>query len=133
MPGTGFADAGEIAKFAARHPHVSIIMAHIAGIFQNGLYPYYPNLSKLEAVASLHLDNVYVDTAHYLMYVYPGVMEQVVQLAGADHIVFGTDVPLQGPMQMRFAIETIKALNIAKEDKEKIFHLNAEKLIARSR
>ena len=74
-------------------------------------------------------DNVYVDTAHYLMYVYPGVMEKMYSLAGADHIVFGTDVPLQGAMQMRFAIEAINALDIPQEDKDKIFYKNAEKIL----
>ena len=26
---------------------------------------------------AMWLDNVYIDTAHYLMYVYPGVMEKI--------------------------------------------------------
>ena len=29
------------------------------------------------AVPAMWLDNVYIDTAHYLMYVYPGVMEKI--------------------------------------------------------
>ncbi len=129
MPGTGFADALEVAKFAACHPGVQIIMAHLAGTFQNANYPYFPNLDKLEAVAALKLPNVYIDTAHFLMYVYPGVMEKAVELAGSDHLVFGTDVPLQGPMQMRFAWETVRALPITEEDKEKILWKNAAALL----
>ena len=101
----------------------------MAGIFQNGNYPYFPNLSGCEKVAALNFDNVYIDTAHYLMYVYPGVMEKMLELVGADHIVFGTDVPLQGAMQMRFAIETIQALNIPLDDKEKILCDNAKKIL----
>ncbi len=135
MPGTGFADAGAIANFAQRHPDTDVIMAHMAGIYQNGVYPYYPNFSGLEKVAALHLKNVYVDTAHFLMYVYPGVMERMVDLLGPDHIVYGTDVPLQGPMQMRFAIEIIQSLAIPESEKEKILSGNAQKIInaARSR
>jgi predicted TIM-barrel fold metal-dependent hydrolase len=129
MPGTGFADAGAIAQFAERHPNTDIIMAHIAGIFQNAVYPYFPNFRGLETVAALHLENVYVDTAHFLMYVYPGVMERMVDLLGPDHIVFGTDVPLQGPMQMRFAIEVIRSLKISDHEKEKILGGNAKKII----
>jgi predicted TIM-barrel fold metal-dependent hydrolase len=129
MPGTGFADAGAIADFAERHPRTRIVMAHLAGIFQNPVYPYFPNLQGLEKVAERHLDNVYVDTAHTLMYVYPGVMERMVELLGPDHIVFGTDVPLQGPMQMRFAIEIIRALKIPDAEKEKILFGNANKII----
>jgi hypothetical protein len=129
MPGTGFADAKRVADFASRHPKTNFIMAHMAGIFQNSLYPYFPNLQGCENVAAMKLDNVYIDTAHYLMYVYPGVMENMVELVGADHIVFGTDVPLQGAMQMRFAIETIQALDIPQVDKDKILYTNAKKIL----
>ena len=129
MPGTGFADAVRIAEFAGRHPKTNFIMAHMAGIFQNGSYPYFPNLQGCENVAAMKLDNVYIDTAHYLMYVYPGVMEKMVEIVGTDHIVFGTDAPLQGPMQMRFALEVIQALDIPQADKEKILCGNALKIL----
>lgn len=129
MPGTGFADGETIARFASRHPDTNFVLAHMAGVFQNGNYPYFPNLSGCEKVAALGLDNVYIDTAHYLMYVYPGVMERMVELVGADHIVFGTDVPLQGSMQIRFAMETIQALDIPECDKEKILYENAKMIL----
>lgn len=133
MPGTGFADAGAIADFARSHPQVNVIMAHMAGIFQNGLYPYFPNFMGLEKVASHLVDNLFVDTAHHLMYVYPGVMQKMYDLLGADHIVFGTDVPLQGPMQMRFAIQVIESLPISTGDKEKILGGNATRIIEHAR
>ncbi|MFA7173078.1 MAG: amidohydrolase family protein [Kiritimatiellia bacterium] len=129
MPGTGFADASAILDFAERHPRTKIVMAHLAGVFQNSVYPYFPNLQGLEKVSERNLDNVYVDTAHTLMYVYPGVMERMVELIGPDHIVFGTDVPLQGPLQMRFALETIQALKLTDSEKEKILFGNANKII----
>lgn len=129
MPGTGFAAAAKVAELAARHPRTNFILAHLAGIFQNALYPYFPNLEGLERVTALKLPNVYVDTAHFLMYVYPGVMERMLELVGADHIVFGTDMPLQGPAQAWFAMEIIRALKIPSSDKEKILSKNAEKLI----
>ncbi|MCC7349920.1 MAG: amidohydrolase family protein [Phycisphaerales bacterium] len=129
MPGTGFADPVRIANFARRHPQTKFILAHIAGIFQNGNYPYFPNLQGCEEVADMKLDNVYIDTAHHLMYVYPGVMERMVELAGSDHIVFGTDAPLQGPKQIRFAIEIIQSLDIPQADKEKILCGNAKRIL----
>lgn len=131
MPGTGFADAEAVAQFAAEFPRTKFVMAHMAGIFQNGLYPYYPNYRGLEIVNRMACDNIYVDTAHYLMYVYPGVMERMVELIGADHIVFGTDCPLQGPAQMRFALEIIGQLDISDRDKAKITSGNALGLIQR--
>jgi predicted TIM-barrel fold metal-dependent hydrolase len=131
MPGTGFADAEDIARFGSEHPDTNIIMAHMAGIFQNGVYPYFPNFQGLEKVSKYtsSCNNIYIDTAHQLMYVYPGVMEKMIELVGVDHIVFGTDCPLQGGMQMKFAIEIIENLEIPAEDKEKFFSYNAQKLI----
>ena len=108
------------------------VIAHMAGIYQNGNYPYFPNMDSLEAVMEMNLDNVYIDTAHYLMYIYPGVMEKMYAIAGADHIVFGTDAPLQGPMQMRFAAGVIEAMDIPQEDKDKIFYKNAQKILGLS-
>ena len=101
----------------------------MAGTYQNGNYPYFPNMDSLEAVMDMNLDNVFIDTAHYLMYVYPGVMEKMLSLCGADHIVYGTDVPLQGPMQMRFAREAIEALPTSQENKDKILFKNAQKVL----
>lgn len=129
MPGTGFSDAGEVAKFASRHPDTKFVMAHMAGIFQNGLYPYFPNYQGMEIVSKYACENIYVDTAHFLMYVYPGVMEKMIELIGADHIVFGTDCPLQSYMQMKFAVDVINNLPISDLEKEKIFSGNAKKLI----
>lgn len=129
MPGTGFADAGVVAKFASEHPDTNFVMAHLAGIFQNGIYPYFPNMRGLEIVNKYLSKNIYVDTAHYLMYVYPGVMEKMLELLGAENIVFGTDCPLQGPLQMRFAMETIQSLDIPQSGKDKILCGNAKKLL----
>lgn len=129
MPGTGFSPALTVADIARNHPDTYFVMAHMAGTYQNGNYPYFPNLDSLERVLENCPDNVFIDTAHYLMYVYPGVMQKMYDLAGADHIVFGTDVPLQGPMQMRFAIDAINALDIPQADKDKIFSKNAEKIL----
>lgn len=129
MPGTGFADVGNVAKFASEHPDTNFVMAHLAGIFQNGIYPYFPNLRGLEIVNKFSCANIYVDTAHYLMYTYQGVMEKMLELLGANHIVFGTDCPLQGPMQMRFAREIIQNLEISDADKKKILCGNAKKLL----
>jgi len=129
MPGTGFAEAREIIRFAEAHPQTNIIMAHLAGIYQNSVYPYFPNFEGLERVQEAALPNLFVDTAHHLMYVYPGVMERVVELAGTGQLVFGTDVPLQGPMQIRFAREVIEALPIPAADREAILSGNARKLL----
>jgi len=43
--------------------------------------------------------------------------------------VFGTDAPLQGPMQMRFMAELVESLDNPQSDKDKIFYKNAEKIL----
>ena len=130
MPGTGFADAEAVLSFAERNPGVTVVMAHMAGIFQNQNYPYFPNFRGLERVAARQLPNVYVDTAHYLMYVYPGVLERMVELIGPERIVYGTDVPLQGPAQMRFAQEVIRALKMPAADIARMLGGNANRILA---
>ncbi|MBO7147491.1 MAG: amidohydrolase [Lentisphaeria bacterium] len=129
MPGTGFSPGKTVCEIAKNHPKTKFVLAHVAGLFQNGNYPFFPNMDSLEEVMQIAGDNVYIDTAHFLIYVYPGVMEKMVKIATADHIVYGTDVPLQGPMQMRFAQEAIRALDISDADKEKIFSGNAKKVL----
>lgn len=129
MPGTGFADPETIARFAAEHPNANFIMAHLAGVYQNDHYPYYPNFLGPERANAVGASNVYVDTAHHLMYVYPGVMERMIELIGADRLVYGTDCPLQGHQQMRFAIDIIRDLAIPEAQKRLILSGNAERIV----
>jgi len=128
MPGMAFSEAGKLLDFAERHPETNFIFAHLGGLYQNANYPYFPNYEGLEKIAERNLANVYVDTSQHLMYVYPGVMQRVVDIYGADRLVFGTDMPLQGPMQARFAIESIQALDIPQADIDKILFGNAQRL-----
>ncbi len=129
MSGTAFSSADKICRIARDYPETTFISAHLAGIYQNPLYPYFPNMEGVEKVLEYNLNNLYIDTAHYLMYVYEGAMEKVVDYLGADKIVFGTDVPLQGELQIRFAIEVIKKLKIRGEDKRKILSGTAKKIL----
>ena len=130
MPGSGFSPAATVVSIARNHPQTRFVLAHCAGLFQNGNYPFFPNMDSLERICDAGLpDNVWIDTAHYLLYAYQTVMEKMVRLAGAGHVVFGTDCPLQGPMQMRFAQEAVAALEIPEADKEAILHGNAEKIL----
>ena len=130
MPGTGFSPAATVVSLARRHPQTKFVLAHCAGLFQNGNYPFFPNMDALERICDAGLpDNVWIDTAHYLLYAYQDTMAKMVRLAGAEHVVFGTDCPLQGPMQMRFAQEAVRALEIPEEQKTAILSGNARKIL----
>jgi len=130
MPGTGFSPAATVVSIAKNHPETKFVLAHCAGLFQNGNYPFFPNMDSLERICDAGLpSNVWIDTAHYLLYAYQTIMAKMVRLAGAEHVVFGTDCPLQGPMQMRFAQEAVRALGIPEEQKEAILFGNARKIL----
>ncbi|OGV76573.1 MAG: hypothetical protein A3K19_32310 [Lentisphaerae bacterium RIFOXYB12_FULL_65_16] len=129
MPGTSFAGIGSLLEVAARYPQKKFIVAHMAGIFQNGAYPYFPNLSGVEQVADSGLTNVWVDTAHYLVYVYPEVMEEALSYLPAERFVFGTDVPLQGSAQMRYTRDAIRTPGIPRQGQDLILFRNALTLL----
>ena len=130
MPGSGNSPLAVIAELARRHPKTQIVAAHAGGLYQNGNYPFFPNLDSLEGVADKGLPkNLWIDTAHYLLYAYPTILQKMVNIAGADHVVFGTDAPLQGPMQMCFMAELVQSLDNSRADKDKIFYKNAEKIL----
>lgn len=127
MPGSGFSKAETVVSLAKNHPETKFVLAHGAGLYQNGNYPFFPNLDSLERICDAGLpDNVWIDTAHYLLYAYQTVMAKMVSLAGAEHVVFGTDCPLQGPVQMQFCRQVIEQLEIPEADKKRILGGNAE-------
>ena len=130
MPGTGFSPAETVCAIAKDHPETKFVLAHCAGLFQNGNYPFFPNMDSLERICDKGLpDNVWIDTAHYLLYAYKDVMAKMVRLAGSDHVVFGTDCPLQADMQMRYTQEAVTALDIPESEKYAILCGNAKKIL----
>ena len=130
MPGTGFSPAATVVSIAKNHPNTKFVLAHCAGLYQNGNYPFFPNMDSLEQICDAGLsDNVWIDTAHYLLYAYQTIMAKMVRLAGADHVVFGTDCPLQGSLQMKFAQEAVTALDIPQAEKDAILFGNAQKIL----
>ena len=127
-PPSGLSTAPEILRFAKKHPKTNIVMAHMAGINSYPNYPNFPNFEALEAVKAAACENVYVDTACGMIYV-PGVIERMVDLIGPDHSVYGTDVPMIRPRQMRFEIETIVSLGLPQESQDKILFGNSKRLL----
>ncbi len=125
-----------------RYPKLKIVTHHLGGMI-----PFYdgrigPGLQVLgsrtsdedysKILPSLkrpHLDylhDFYGDTA-----LFGGGIHAVrcgLEFFGSDHVVFATDTPL-GPIAP--TIETIKQLDIAENDRRKIFAGNAERLVKR--
>lgn len=103
------------------YPDVTIILAHLgietdwANMFSSPLQAFY--LAK-------KYKNVYLDTAA-ATWIQP-VLEQAVQEAGVDKILFGTDAPWFYPA---IIMAGINDLEISREDKNKILGGNIAKIL----
>ncbi len=84
-PGKGSTTPDRLYRFIEAFPENVIVCAHWGG----GL-PFYYMMPEVPKV----LSNVYFDSAASPFLYGPEVFERVVQLAGAERILFGTDYPL---------------------------------------
>jgi len=105
-------DVRDIDSVAARYPRLNIMTGGL-------------NYSELRDLLGVmrRRDNVVFETS--CMQVVRG-METLVEQIGVDHIFFGTGLPLQYPSP---GIAKIAHAEISDADKEKIFGLNAIKLL----
>ena len=72
------------------------------------------------------MKNVYFDTAASPFLYTPDIYGQVVRLAGADKILFGSDFPL---MPQRRILDEIEALELPEETKNLMLSGNALRLL----
>lgn len=98
-------------------PQAKIIGAHLGG------YMCWPDAEKY-----LVGKNLYLDVSSTLMTGKISVAEvrKMVLAHGVDKVLFASDYPAVHQSQ---AIDDVRALGLSLEDEEKIFHLNAEKLL----
>jgi uncharacterized protein len=71
----------------------------------------------------------YVDTATFGS---KAALECALNFYGAGHVLFASDAPFDpegGPMYIRETIRCIDSLNISKEDRERLYHKNALRLL----
>lgn len=55
-----------------------------------------------------------------------GVVKYLIDRVGADRILFGTDYPICNPGMY---VAAVRMEEISEQEREKIFHINAEKLL----
>ena len=82
-------------------------------------------LKKLPNPPSHYLKKLYYDTA--LSY-FPSSLKCTAALAGADHVLFGTDCPYTNDGRSQETIEGIENSGFSSDEKEKIYYKNAVKL-----
>jgi aminocarboxymuconate-semialdehyde decarboxylase len=133
------------SKMLDEMPNLKIIIHHAggmtpffegrvgAGLDQLGArtsnVDYKPLLKQLKHRPYDYFKMFYVDTATFGAL---GALECALKFYGVDHVLFASDSPFDpegGPMYIRETIRCVDALDISKEDREKIYYKNACKLL----
>lgn len=107
----------KIYRLILRHPELTIILAHWGG----GM-PFYALMPEVKTA----IKNTYVDTSASPYLYTPDIYRHVIDLMGADKILFGSDFPLMPPSKV---LNQIHPLELDAGDKELILHGNAERLL----
>jgi uncharacterized protein len=85
-PGKGTATPDRVAALAGRHGELRIVAAHLGG----GL-PFYAHMPEIRALCRA---NLWFDTAAVPFLYAPSAYRTVIDLVGADRLLFGSDHPL---------------------------------------
>ena len=115
--GKGELTPDTLYSFITSYPELTIVCAHWGG----GL-PFYNLMPEVKKA----MKNVYFDTAASPFLYTPDIYGQVVRLAGADKILFGSDFPL---MPQRRILDEIEALELPEETKNLMLSGNALRLL----
>ncbi|MGC9347481.1 MAG: amidohydrolase family protein [Anaerolineae bacterium] len=113
-----YGDPSTLERIAAGYPDVTFILAHAAATYE-------PEMAESLAVVMEARPNVYLDTC--LSRVYYGDLERWVAAAGADRLLFGSDVPFNDNAHQ---IGRVTHADISEEDKRAILGGNMAALIA---
>ena len=110
-----FSAPERLARVLEKFPEHKFIAAHMGGY------------SKWDSEAKYLLGkNLYIDTSSTMHAVSPEKMVEMINLHGADKVLFGTDYPA---VNMKYEAEKFMSLDISVEDMEKIMYTNAAKLL----
>ena len=116
-PGKGAITPDMLYPFITSFPDLTIVCAHWGG----GL-PFYALMPEVKQAMS----NVYFDSAASPFLYSPQVYSQVVQLVGADKILFGSDYPLLAQSR---SLDEVRSLNLPEETRDLILSGNAKRLL----
>ncbi len=116
-PGKGTVTPEMLYSFITSYPDLTIVCAHWGG----GL-PFYALMPEVKKV----LDNVFFDTAASPFLYYPQIYSQVIQLVGAEKILYGSDYPL---LSQKRLLGEIRSLCLPEETKNLILSGNAQRLL----
>jgi len=116
-PGKGSITPDVLYPFIPSYPDVTIVCAHWGG----GL-PFYALMPEVKQA----MNNIFFDTAASPFLYSPQVYNQVIQLVGADKILFGSDYPLLAQSRL---LEEIRSLDLPEAARDSILSGNAQRLL----
>lgn len=116
-PGKGAITPDTIYPFITNYPDLTIVCAHWGG----GL-PFYALMPEVKRA----MNNVFFDTAASPSLYSPQIYNQVIQLVGAEKILFGSDYPLLAQSRL---LEEIRSLNLPEATRDLILSGNAQRLL----
>ena len=116
-PGKGDITPDKLFPMITKFPNLTLVCAHWGG----GL-PFYALMPEVKKAVA----NVFFDTAASPLLYSPEVYNQVIQLVGADKILFGSDYPLLAPSRL---LQEIEVLDLPKEINDLILSGNALRLL----
>jgi predicted TIM-barrel fold metal-dependent hydrolase len=116
-PGKGIITPDRLYPFITNFPDLTIVCAHWGG----GL-PFYALMPEVKQA----MKNVFFDTAASPFLYSPQVYNQVIQLVGADKILFGSDYPLLAQTRL---LQEINSAGLSEEVKSLILSGNARRLL----
>jgi len=116
-PGKGIITPDRLYPFITNFPDLTIVCAHWGG----GL-PFYALMPEVKQA----MKNVFFDTAASPFLYSPQIYNQVIQLVGADKILFGSDYPLLAQARL---LQEINSADLSEEAKSLILSGNAQRLL----
>jgi hypothetical protein len=116
-PGKGTATPGRVAAFALRHPGLHLVCAHLGG----GL-PFYAHMPEVAELCR----RLWFDTAAGPFLFAPTAYRAVIDLCGADRLLFGSDHPL---LPARRYIDAFAEAEFTPAERELVMGGNAAHLL----
>ena len=120
-------DLKDYVWLAKEYPELKLILAH-----WGGLLPVY----ELNFNIKENLKNVYYDTSASPLLYDDKVFKLMINCVGSEKILLGSDYPLrlypkeQSPADFSTFLQEIDGLGLGQEDKDSIFHRNAQRLFS---
>lgn len=105
-------DPEDTAALARRHPNVQVIMAHLTGCGYRGV------------IEARGIDNLVVDTSGG--YPEAGILDFALEHLGADHIVYGSDLPIR---ESGVTLQRVLDTKMSATEREKILRGNARRIL----